>query len=335
VKGQLPKAYLRIDPNLDQTHPDPGAMVCLLCAAARQPVRGRFKSRELLERVLGADLAAKLVAWGDVKEAEDGSWHVDGWGIWQEGDLTVSERMRRYRSRVRNNGVTPTVTEPSPNSLPPSETVRQQGSKTGTDIPPGGPPPTGDAPRKRPARKASWSTEACDDWNARYGAGSAPGSEIGANLKPLIGKHGWDVVRRAWRRYLWESTHPTPSASDFRKHFADWLPKGRGAARARPRAVDPPPPEPEPPAGSEPPPIDPEAERVWQAALEQLDVPPHVHATWIRPTWPSQCDPEALTVWCPNEAVVSHIRGSYGERLAELLGPRRLKLIHGGVGGGA
>jgi len=105
VKGSLPKAYLRIDPNLDQTHPDPGAFVRLLCAAARQPKRGRFKSWALLSSAIGKKNAESVSALGDVKPEGD-AWIVDGWDTWQEGDLTVGDRMARFRERHRNRAVT-------------------------------------------------------------------------------------------------------------------------------------------------------------------------------------------------------------------------------------
>ncbi len=95
----LPRAYLRIDPNLDQTHPDPGAFVGLLCAAHRQPERGRFRDRVLLERAIGRAATRRLMERGDVVTLADGRLYVDGWDEWQEGDLTVSERMRRMRAR--------------------------------------------------------------------------------------------------------------------------------------------------------------------------------------------------------------------------------------------
>lgn len=97
-RGQLPKAYLRIDPNLDATHPAPGDMVALLCAANRQPRRGLFKTPELAERVLGKSLYRRAVERGDLVPQGDGMY-VDGWSEWQEGDLTVGDRMRRLRSR--------------------------------------------------------------------------------------------------------------------------------------------------------------------------------------------------------------------------------------------
>ena len=100
-RGQLPKAYLRIDPNLDATHPAPGDMVALICAANRQPHRGRFKSDEVALHVLGRQLYRRSMARGDL--VPNGSWlYVDGWEEWQEHDWTVGERMRRLRGRKRH-----------------------------------------------------------------------------------------------------------------------------------------------------------------------------------------------------------------------------------------
>jgi 5-methylcytosine-specific restriction endonuclease McrA len=101
----MPRAYLRVDPNIDQTHPDPGAMVTLLCAAARQVDRGRFRDRLLIERAIGKARANKAIARGDVVEQEDGRWYVQGWDEWQEGDHDVGTRMRRMRARRREAGL--------------------------------------------------------------------------------------------------------------------------------------------------------------------------------------------------------------------------------------
>ena len=119
-----------MDPNLDQTKTDIEAFVRLLCAGNRQPKRGRFKSRALLEATVGRARATRLIDAGDVVEAEDGSLTIDGWDIWQEGDMSVGERMQRYRAKhSRNMPVTPTVTEPSRERIPASEASRQQGVK--------------------------------------------------------------------------------------------------------------------------------------------------------------------------------------------------------------
>jgi len=120
---QLPKAYLRLDPNLDQTHPDPGAMVKLLCAAARQPQRGRFKSRAVLDNILGRASAKRALERHDVVPLPDGRLYVDGWDDWQEGDMTVAERQARIRARRAGGAVEPLasrdtgVTQPLPDPL--------------------------------------------------------------------------------------------------------------------------------------------------------------------------------------------------------------------------
>ena len=101
-RGQLPKAYLRIDPNLDSTHAAPGDMVTLLCSANRQPHRGLFKSEAIARRVLGPGLFRRSVERGDLLPNGPG-WYVDGWNEWQENDWTVGERMRRLRSRKRHH----------------------------------------------------------------------------------------------------------------------------------------------------------------------------------------------------------------------------------------
>jgi len=114
------KAYIRIDPLIDERkgHYSPaqlGAYMMVLCKAARQEPRGRFRSEQALRNMVPAPFVRHL-AWlydqGDVVVDDDGSVFVDGWDEWQEGDLTVADRMSRLRNRRRNAGVTPTVTQP-------------------------------------------------------------------------------------------------------------------------------------------------------------------------------------------------------------------------------
>jgi hypothetical protein len=95
----MPRAYLRIDPNLDLTQADPGAFVRLLCAAARQPDRGRFRDLALLQRAVGKARATRFVSRCDVVRLADGRYYVEGWDEWQEGDYSVADRMRRMRRR--------------------------------------------------------------------------------------------------------------------------------------------------------------------------------------------------------------------------------------------
>jgi hypothetical protein len=125
--SQYPKAYLRIDPNIDQVRTDLDSFLRLLCAANRQPRRGYFKSVDIARMVLGKSALHRATTSGDLVLCADGTLYVDGWTEWQEGDLNVGERMRRLRARKRNAGVTPpvtgTVTPPSPKRIPPSEAL--------------------------------------------------------------------------------------------------------------------------------------------------------------------------------------------------------------------
>jgi HNH endonuclease len=100
TRGQLPKAYLRLDPNIDHTHPEHlEAFIRLLCAASRQPHRGWFRSRAMVEHLLGKRATATLFDRGDLVQRTGGFGIVEvpGWDEWQEGDFTVGERMRLIR----------------------------------------------------------------------------------------------------------------------------------------------------------------------------------------------------------------------------------------------
>lgn len=116
----MTRAYLRLDPNFSdrKAHYPDGAIaayVAILCHAEQQPQRGRFRNAKLLRVLL--DKRARwlrfLIENGDLVEQNDGRLYVDGWDEWQEGDVTVPERMRRLRARkagIVTNGVTAPVT---------------------------------------------------------------------------------------------------------------------------------------------------------------------------------------------------------------------------------
>jgi hypothetical protein len=138
TRDGLPRAYLRMSPNLDQ-HPDPLGMVLLLCAAARQPTRGLFKDRRVLERVVGRKRVKEMLERRDVVEVSAG-YYVEGWEEWQEGDMTVAERMRRMRARKRH----PVTPQPSPrrNGVTTDAVVENSnGSLQGVDVDVEFPPP--------------------------------------------------------------------------------------------------------------------------------------------------------------------------------------------------
>lgn len=147
TRDGLPRAYLRIDPNLDQTMPDVDAFVRLLCAAARQPERGRFRDRALLDRAIGRAKTRRAIERGDVCVLEDGRLYVVGWDEWQEGDYTVGERMRRMRNR-RKKPVSPVTAPTLPDR---NDVTTDAGTSTsngtslgvGVGVEPPNPPPSG------------------------------------------------------------------------------------------------------------------------------------------------------------------------------------------------
>lgn len=104
-----PKAYLRLDPDIDHKHPEMLAeLIRLMCAANRQRPRGRFGNRSQVEALFGRALVRRFYLRGDLTDCADGSVYVDQWDEWQEGDVDVRDRMRRLRDRHRS--VTQAVT---------------------------------------------------------------------------------------------------------------------------------------------------------------------------------------------------------------------------------
>lgn len=132
-RGQLPKAYLRLDPNIDHKHPDNlDGFVRLLCAANRQVPRGRFRARAVIDSLFGKTATDRFYRRGDIRNATDGAVDVVGWEQWQEGDLSVAERMRKYRESRVTDTVTEAVTVPSPDRIPASKDSKTVDSKTFT-----------------------------------------------------------------------------------------------------------------------------------------------------------------------------------------------------------
>lgn len=117
----MTRAYIRKDPRLfqrkvvEQGYPVGAyaAFEAVLCLAEEQPERGRFRSERLLRLILdepkdGLTLrwgkwVAFLIEHGDLVRLANGSLYVDGWDDWQEGDVTVKERMERLRNRAKRN----------------------------------------------------------------------------------------------------------------------------------------------------------------------------------------------------------------------------------------
>lgn len=79
---------------------------------------------------------------------------------------------------------------------------------------------------------AAWSNEACDDWIARFGPGTAPGGKIGRQLKKLVAKHGWERVRPAWQNYLSRTEARYVNPLRFSETFGDWEPPSRAPSES-------------------------------------------------------------------------------------------------------
>lgn len=201
TKVQLPKLYLRIDPNIDQVYPElRSTFVGLLCAANRQPVRGRFRDRRTLEGLLGRSFVRRLYDRGDVVDLPDGRVYVPGWQEWQEGDCTVAERQRRIRSR-RDRGVTAplhqrdeTVTATVTDVLRTDSLLvgTEEGRKGGGVV----------APAEDDGfDRETWTTlvrEAETITGQPYALGS-PHARMGSRVLALVGAVGIEAVLRAWR----------------------------------------------------------------------------------------------------------------------------------------
>lgn len=141
--SEFPRAYLRMLPNIDQ-HPDALAMVRAMCAAARQPQRGRFREPVVLERAVGRKAYRLLVERGDVVPAVPGPGvYLEGWDELQEGDMTVAERMRRYRKRKRDAKVTH-VASPQRNAVTTTALdIEDVGTSQASDVGDSPPPQAG------------------------------------------------------------------------------------------------------------------------------------------------------------------------------------------------
>ncbi len=89
------------------------------------------------------------------------------------------------------------------------------------------------------SRVAPWSTQAVDDWAARFDGGTAPGGQIGKALAPLVKAHGWETVRPAWQRYLAATEARFASAPRFAATFGDWRPAPTPNVKPEPEPTGP------------------------------------------------------------------------------------------------
>lgn len=158
-----------------------GAFLKVQLMAGRQTDRGWFRSAAALRAMLPSAYVRHvdfLLSEGDLVE-RDGRLYVDGWQEWQEGDLTVGDRMAALRNRRRNSTVTPTVTstvtEPSPSAIRSSVGVSVGVSSSAEDA---RDDPEGDA----------------ITWLARHGCALPPHSGYYRHVVLMVENHGTVAV---------------------------------------------------------------------------------------------------------------------------------------------
>ncbi len=116
------RAYHRVDPLMDErkSHYTPaqlGAFLKVQLVAGRQSKPGEFRSLQALSDALPKSYSRHidfLVSERDLLIKRNGNVIVDGWKEWQEGDLTVGERMKRLRDRKKADVSVDEPSEPSP-----------------------------------------------------------------------------------------------------------------------------------------------------------------------------------------------------------------------------
>lgn len=114
------------------------AFIGVLALADGQSPRGFFRSVAVLRALLSGDgegqryakCVPALIARGDLVVRSGGWLYVDGWDEWQEGDLTVHERMRRYRAKHAQKGA-----QDDPGVTPPTVTPVTPATVTGVTPP--------------------------------------------------------------------------------------------------------------------------------------------------------------------------------------------------------
>ena len=126
-----------------------------------------------------------------------------------------------------DNGPDNNPASPSPSPSPVSVT-RSDSDSGSTERPSGA---------VAPGTEFWWTRDACDDWNERFGEGTAPGGRIGKGLQVLVGKYGWGVIRPAWQRYLREKDAEYASPQDFASKLKLWL-GGRTKGVATDRKIE-------------------------------------------------------------------------------------------------
>ena len=156
----------------------------------------------------------------------NGGYVVLNFMKYRDFDYGAADRMRLLRARKKASSVTPNGATVTPNTrtVTPNCDVEQRAESRDRDIRTTEQPSSASALAKVTPVEVeviSWSRAACDDWIARFG-GTAPGGQIGKALIPIVKRHGWEFVRRAWCRYLAQAEAQYASPARFSATFGRW-----------------------------------------------------------------------------------------------------------------
>lgn len=202
----MSRAYLRLDPAaferkvIQQGYPAVtfAAFMGVLCLAESQPERGRFRDERLLRALLGklGRQVPDLIARCDLIQLPDGRLYVDGWDEWQEGDITVRDRVARLRIRRQRHVTVGTVTSVTvPTVYTPSEhsVIESVAGHSGT-IPP---PPTSGGRRKNGTNPRAKGRAPRDDGTNPRAKGASPRQELEREKRSGMPPSVAEILRRA------------------------------------------------------------------------------------------------------------------------------------------
>lgn len=226
-------------------------------------------------------------------------WRVVNYREIREGDDTAAERARAYRRRKKEKREASRDASQQQRDVTLRE--RKQRRSKGDVKQSTNNLPASRAKSETASAWPGWSKDACDDWIARFG-GTASG-QIPKVLQPLVAKHGWVLVRPAWRSYLEQAEPEYASPRRFASTYGVWgrlKPVASQARRARPA----------PQASSD-------AVQLWKRIQEELRsmMPPQTWSTWIRPVDGLTLNSDILTVSVPGEEWPDYLRYAFEKRI--------------------
>lgn len=152
----------------------------------------------------------------------DGGYIVFNFMKYRDFDHSAADRMRKLRAR-KKSGVTPNGDAVRPNVTHSRGREQRAEAESVPETSISQESPVASLARREPvlAEVLNWTKEACILWDQRFQGRGAYG-KIGSDLKPLVTRHGWEMVRTAWIRYLAAAEAEYASSSRFSQTFGKW-----------------------------------------------------------------------------------------------------------------